>query len=347
MNRAFIVFLFLLYHGCSSPPKYSDNLIQGGEKHFKNLRQLTFSGENAEAYFSLDGTKLIYQAHDGDSLCDQIYIMDIKTGNSEMVSTGDGTTTCSFFEYPETKNFIYASTHLGSKSCPEKPDYSRGYVWKLYPDFDIFRASSNGEKIERLTDSPNYDAEATYAFDGSKIIYTSMVSGDLDLWTMLPDGSQKTQLTSRLGYDGGAFYSMDNKKIVWRSYYPETEKEKNDYMYLLKTNSIRPMALQIWTMNADGSNKKQVTDNNAANFGPFFFPKGDRIIFSSNMHDKKGRDFDLYAIDVDGSNLERITFFEGFDGFPMFSYDGKYLVFASNRNQKKRGDTNIFLAEWR
>ena len=233
MNRAFIVFLFLLYHGCSSPPKYSDNLIQGGEKHFKNLRQLTFSGENAEAYFSLDGTKLIYQAHDGDSLCDQIYIMDIKTGNSEMVSTGDGTTTCSFFEYPETKNFIYASTHLGSKSCPEKPDYSRGYVWKLYPDFDIFRASSNGKKIERLTDSPNYDAEATYAFDGSKIIYTSMVSGDLDLWTMLPDGSQKTQLTSRLGYDGGAFYSMDNKKIVWRSYYPETDKEKNDYMYLL------------------------------------------------------------------------------------------------------------------
>ena len=347
MNRAFIVFLFLLYHGCSSPPKYSDNLIHGGEKHFKNLRQLTFSGENAESYFSLDGTKLIYQAHDGDSLCDQIYIMDINTGNSEMVSTGDGTPTCSFFEYPETKNFIYASTHLGSKSCPEKPDYSRGYVWKLYPDFDIFRASLNGKKIERLTDSPNYDAEATYAFDGSKIIYTSMVSGDLDLWTMLPDGSQKTQLTSRLGYDGGAFYSMDNKKIVWRSYYPETEKEKNDYMYLLKTNSIRPMALQIWTMNADGSNKKQVTDNNAANFGPFFFPKGDRIIFSSNMHDKKGRDFDLYAIDVDGSILERITFFEGFDGFPMFSYDGKYLVFASNRNQKKRGDTNIFLAEWR
>ena len=347
MNRAFIVFLFLLYYGCSSPPKYSNNLIQGGEKHFKNLRQLTFSGENAEAYFSLDGTKLIYQAHDGDSLCDQIYIMDIKTGNSEMVSTGDGTTTCSFFEYPETKNFIYASTHLGSRSCPEKPDYSRGYVWKLYPDFDIFKANSNGDDIERLTDSPNYDAEATYAFDGSKIIYTSMVSGDLDLWTMLPDGSQKTQLTSRLGYDGGAFYSMDNKKIVWRSYYPETEKEKNDYMYLLKTNSIRPMALQIWTMNADGSNKKQVTDNSAANFGPFFFPKGDRIIFSSNMHDKKGRDFDLYAIDVDGSNLERITFFEGFDGFPMFSYDGKYLVFASNRNQKKRGDTNIFLAEWR
>ena len=336
----------LMLSACTNKIKYSNELIQSGETHFKNIRQLTFSGENAEAYFNSDGTKLIFQAHDGDSLCDQIYIMDIESGESRMVSTGDGTTTCSYFEYPETKNFIFASTHLGSKSCPEKPDFSRGYVWKLYPDFDIFKASLENKTIVRLTDSPNYDAEATYSFDGSKIIYTSMVSGDLELWTMLADGSQKTQLTSRLGYDGGAFYRHDNKKIVWRSYYPETEKEKKDYMLLLKDNSIRPMALQIWTMNEDGSNKVQVTNNNAANFGPFFFPDGDRIIFSSNMHDEKGRDFDLYAINTDGTNLKRITFFDGFDGFPMFSKDGKYLVFASNRNQKKRGDTNIFLAEW-
>ena len=220
-------------------------------------------------------------------------------------------------------------------------------MWKLYPDFDIFKADLGGTSLKRLTKSPDYDAEATYAFDGSKIIYTSMVTGDLELWTMLPDGSQKTQLTSRLGYDGGAFYSQDNEKIVWRSYYPETEKERADYRSLLAENSIRPMALQIWTMNADGSNKKQITDNNAANFGPFFFPDAERIIFSSNMHDERGRDFDLYAINADGTGLERITHFNGFDGFPMFSRDGKYLVFASNRNQKKRGETNIFLAEWR
>ena len=348
MKNTAALFLFMLaLSGCEKTTEYSNELIQNGETHFKNIRQLTFSGENAEAYFSFDGTKLIYQAHDGDSLCDQIYVMDIKTGDSKMVSTGDGTTTCSYFEYPETKKIIYASTHLGSKFCPEKPDFSRGYVWKLYPDFDIFKAGLGGTSLKQLTDSPNYDAEATYAFDGSKIIYTSMATGDLELWTMLPDGSQKTQLTSRLGYDGGAFYSQDNKKIVWRSYYPETEKEKKDYRSLLAENSIRPMALQLWTMNADGSNKKQVTDNNAANFGPFFFPDAGRIIFSSNMHDERGRDFDLYAINTDGTNLERITYFDGFDGFPMFSRDGKYLVFASNRNQKKRGETNIFLAEWR
>tara|TARA_B110000116_G_scaffold75454_1_gene65531 strand:- start:1636 stop:2685 length:1050 start_codon:yes stop_codon:yes gene_type:complete len=346
ISTLLILLLLFFLSACLKSPKYSNDLIQKGEGHFKNIRQLTLSGENAEAYFSADGSKLIFQAHDVDSLCDQIYIMDIHTGDTKLVSTGNGTTTCSYFEYPETKKIIYASTHLGSTSCPEKPDLSKGYVWKLYPDFDIFKATIGGTGLERLTSSPDYDAEATFAFDGSKIIYTSMASGDLDLWTMLSDGSQKTQLTTKLGYDGGAFYSQDNKKIVWRSYYPETEKEKTAYRSLLAENSIRPMALQLWTMNADGSNKKQITDNNAANFGPFFFPDGKRIIFSSNMHDKKGRDFDLYAINANGTNLERITYFNGFDGFPMFSRDGKYLVFASNRNQKKRGDTNIFLAEW-
>ena len=235
----FIVILLIIF-SCNSKPTSSNELIIKGEIRFKNLRQLTFSGENAEAYFSYDGTKLIFQAHDGDSLCDQIYIMDIESGESRMVSTGDGTTTCSYFEYPETKKYIYASTHLGSRSCPEKPDFSKGYVWKLYPDFDIFKASLGNKTLERLTDSPNYDAEATYAFDGSKIIYTSMVSGDLDLWTMLPNGSQKTQLTSRLGYDGGAFYSQDGKSIVWRAYYPERLVDiRKNRMSSLKETKIK------------------------------------------------------------------------------------------------------------
>jgi len=327
-------------------PIYNNFLIQDGEKHFKNLRQLTFSGENAEAYFSADGKQLIFQAHDGDSLCDQIYIMDIASGETEMVSTGDGVTTCSYFEYPDCEKIVYASTHLGGKGCPPKPDFSRGYIWKLYQDYDIFRANVDGSDLEQLTDSPNYDAEATVAFDGSKIVYTSMVSGDLDVWTMNTDGSNKQQLTHRLGYDGGAFFNATADKIVWRVYHPETPEEIADYKSLLADNSIRPMALQLWTMDADGSNKKQVTNNGSANFGPYFFPSGDRLIFSSNLHDPKGRDFDLYAINTDGTNLERITHFDGFDGFPMFSPDGKYFVFASNRNQAKRGNTNLFICEW-
>jgi Tol biopolymer transport system component len=326
---------------------FNNSLILSDESHFKNMSQLTFSGENAEAYFSADGKKLIFQAHDGDSLCDQIYIMDIESRSIKLVSTGNGVTTCSFFKYPNDNGIIYSSTHMDDPDCPPKPDFSKGYIWKLYPGFDIYEAGLSGLSPRPLTSSPGYDAEATYSFDGKKIIYTSLISGDLDLWYMNPDGSGKQQLTNRLGYDGGAFYSYDAKKIVWRAYYPETEEEIINYKSLLKENSIRPMALQIWTMNANGTNKKQITDNNSANFGPIYFPKADKIIFSSNMHDPKGRDFDLYSINIDGSDLERITYFEGFDGFPMFSPNGQYLVFASNRNQNKRGDTNIFICEWK
>ena len=346
LTALLLLFFQLHNYGCSRKPKYSNHLIQEGEEHFKNLRQLTFSGENAEAYFSSDGKNLIFQAHDGDGLCDQIYMMDIATGSAEMVSTGNGVTTCSYFQYPDNDGIIYASTHLADSNCPPKPDYSLGYIWKLYEGYDIFKASMDGSNLQRLTDTPGYDAEATFSFDGRKIIYTSLESGDLDLWTMNPDGSEKRQLTNRPGYDGGAFYSYDGSTIVWRAYYPESKKEIIDYKALLSENEIRPMALQLRIMNSDGTNQQQVTDNGAANFGPFFFPNGKRIIFSSNLHDEKGRDFDLYAINTDGTNLERITHYEGFDGFPMFSPDGKYLVFASNRNQAKRGDTNIFICEW-
>ncbi len=324
----------------------SNDFIHEEETHFKNLRQLTFSGENAEAYFSADGTKLILQAHDGKGLCDQIYIMDLASGEVELVSTGDGVTTCAYFQYPDDDKIVYASTHLADKACPPPPDYNKGYIWKLHEDYDIFRADPDGSNLERLTDTPRYDAEATYAKDGSQIVYTSISSGDLEVWTMNPDGSNKVQLTDKLGYDGGPFFSHDGKKIVWRAFYPETEAEISEYSQLLADNSIRPMNLQIRVMNTDGSHKTQITDNAAANFAPFFFPDDKRIIFCSNMAGPQGRNFDLWAVDVDGSNLERITYFDGFDGFPLFSPNGKYFVFCSNRNQAREGDTNVFICEW-
>ena len=351
-NFNFLIFSFILIC-CNAKNNqdlnliYNNSLIVDGESHFKNIAQLTFSGENAEAYFSPDGKKLIYQGHDGDDLCDQIYIMDIESGNIDSVSNGQGVTTCSFFQYPDANKIIYSSTYLDDIACPPKPDYSMGYVWKLYPGYDIYSADVNGSNIMRLTSEPGYDAEATYSFDGKKIIYTSLITGDLELWTMNSDGTEKKQLTNKLGYDGGAFYSHNGSKIIWRAYYPETDKEISEYKYLLLDNSIRPMALQLWLMDANGSNKKQITNNGSANFGPFFFPKDNKIIFSSNMHDPKGRDFDLYSVNIDGSNLARITYFNGFDGFPMFSPNGKYLVFASNRNQKNSGDTNLFICEWK
>lgn len=336
-------------HESSSTPAVREvaaDLIVKREKHFKNIRQLTFSGENAEAYFSADGKNLSFQAHDGEGLCDQIYNFNLETGNITPVSNGKGVTTCAYYEHPDDKKIIYASTHHVSEKCPDPPDYTKGYIWKLHSGFDIFKSNPDGTSTEQLTFENGYDAEGTVAFDGSRIVYTSISSGDLEIWTMNTDGSDKKMLTSKPGYDGGPFYSHDNSKIVWRAYYPETDREIEDYMNLLRDSSIRPMALQIWVMDADGGNKKQITDNEAANFAPFFFPDDKRIIFCSNMGDPKGRNFDLWAIDLDGKNLEQITFYEGFDGFPIFSPDGRYFVFASNRNQALEGDTNIFICEW-
>jgi Tol biopolymer transport system component len=272
--------------------------------------------------------------------------MNIDGSNVKMLSNGEGRTTCSYF-YPNGKRILYSSTHLGDKQCPPRPDYSKGYVWAVYPTYDIFTANPDGTNPKQLTNAPGYDAETTITRDGKKLVFTSMRGGDLDIYTMDADGKNVRQLTNELGYDGGPFWSYDGKQIVFRAYHPQTEQQKTDYLELLKQNLIRPTVLEIWVMNANGSNKRQVTNNGKANFGPYFFPDGKRIIFASNMDDPKGgRNFDLYKINVDGSGQERITFSEAFDGFPMFSPDGKKLVFASNRNAKAQGETNVFIADW-
>ena len=314
------------------------------EKHLRNVRQLSFGGENAEAYFSTNGKKLIFQSTRDGHQCDQIYTMNLDGSDVKMISTGDGRTTCSYF-FPGDKRVLYSSTHLGGKQCPPRPDFSQGYVWAVYDTFDIFTANPDGSNLKQLTTTPGYDAETTINRQG-KLVFTSKRDGDLDIYTMDADGGNVKRLTNELGYDGGPFWSYDGKQIVYRAYHPQTEKERTDYTDLLKQNLIRPTVLDIWVMNADGSHKRQVTNLNKASFAPYFFPDGKRIIFSSNVADSKGRDFDLYVINVDGRELERITYNNTFDGFPMFSPDGKKLVFASNRNSAKQGDTNIFIADW-
>ena len=322
----------------------NNDLALPQEKHLRNVKQLTFGGENAEAYFSPDGKKLIFQSTRDERECDQIYTMNIDGSDVKMVSTGDGRTTCSYF-FPNGKRILYSSTHLGAKQCPPRPDFSGGYVWAVYDTFDIFTANTDGSNLKQLTDVAGYDAETTISRNG-KLVFTSKRSGDLDIYTMDADGRNIKRLTTELGYDGGPFWSYDGKQIVYRAYHPQTEKEKSDYVALLKQNLIRPTTLEIWVMNADGSNKRQITHLNKASFAPYFFPDGKRVIFSSNVADPKGRDFDLYSIKTDGTGLERITYNNTFDGFPMFSPDGRKLVFASNRNGKVQGETNIFIADW-
>ena len=321
-------------------------LTKQREARFGEITQLTFEGENAEAYWAFDGSTLIFQSTPvaGEG-CDQIYTIDPSTGVRARVSTGDGRTTCSYF-YPGGDRILYSSTHHFNRACPTPPDFSMGYVWAVYPSFDIFAADADGSNPEQLTSSFGYDAEATFSPTGDRIIFTSVRDGDLDLYSMRPDGSDVTRITDRLGYDGGAFYSPDGTKIVWRAHYPETPEATEDYLSLLAEGLIRPSALDIHIADADGSNPRQLTDNGAANFAPYWHPSGEQIIFSSNMDDPRGRDFELYLINVDGTGLERVTWSEGFDGFPVFHPDGTKLVFGSNRNESHEGNTNLFLVEW-
>jgi len=316
-----------------------------GERRLANVRQLTAGGENAEAYWSFDGTKLVYQARKPGAECDQIYLLDPHTAESHMVSTGKGRTTCSYF-YPSGEQILYSSTHHHDASCPPNPDFSMGYVWPVYETYDVFVADVDGSNLRQLTTEDGYDAEATFSPAGDRIVFTSVRNGDLDLYSMNPDGSDVVQLTDRLGYDGGAFYSPDGSRIIWRAHYPEPGPEADDYVELLGQGLLRPGELEIWVMNADGSDPRQVTNVGGANFAPYWHPDGERILFSSNHHDPSGRDFEIYMIGLDGEGLERITYSPDFDGFPVFSPDGRYLVFGSNRNNMGTSDTNVFIAEW-
>ena len=319
-------------------------LVFDGEDHLANLRQLTFGGQNAEAYFSYDGTELIFQSTRDELECDAIFRMNADGSEVRQVSSGRGATTCAFIA-PDGGAIIYASTHLGGEACPPKPDYSRGYVWPLYPSYDIFRADPDGGNPVRLTENESYDAEGVYSPQGDRIVFTSLRTGDLELFLMNPDGSGVEQLTDEPGYDGGAFFSRDGKWIVWRASRPQGQALE-EYRSLLAQGLIRPGKLEIYIMDLEDRKPIRLTANDAANFGPYWHPDGRHIIFSSNMRDPKGRDFDLYLLDVRSRELERITRYPGFDGFPMFSHDGSKLVFASNRNGKVRGETNVFIADW-
>ena len=315
------------------------------EAHLQNLKQLTFGGQNAEAYFSYDGSKLIFQSTRPPFACDQIFSMNVDGSDVKLLNSGKGRTTCGFF-FPDGKRIIYASTHLGSGACPPAPDRSGGYVWPIYPAYEIFSANTDGSALKRLTKTPGYDAEGTISSDGKKIVFTSMRSGDLDIYTMNADGSGTRRLTSEKGYDGGPFFSWDGKSIVYRAYHPQTKEELQEYESLLGQNLIKPTRAEIFIMSADGTNKRQLTKNGAANWAPFLHPNNRQMIFSSNLHDPERRSFSLYVINVDGTGLERITSGARFDSFPMFSRDGKKLVFASTRNAKEPREFNIFTAGW-
>jgi len=314
--------------------------------HFlSNIRQLTSGGENAEAYWSPDGKRLIFQSTRSGSKCDQIYVMNADGSGQHMVSTGKGRTTCGYF-LPDGKRILYASTHLASDACPPEADHSKGYVWAVYPGYDIFTANADGSALKRITNADGYDAEATVNWKTRKIIYTSMASGDLDLWEMNLDGSDKKQITHTYGYDGGAVFSHDGKRIVWRANHPSTPADKKRYADLLHDNLTSPMKMELFVADADGSNARQITDFGCASFAPTFSPDDKQILFASNKHACDSSKFELYVINTDGSGLRQVTSFGGFTSFPEFSPDGKKVVFVSDWKAPARYEFNVFTADW-
>lgn len=320
-------------------------LVMKDEKHFGHVDPLTRGGQNAEAYLSPDDGWITFQSTSGDVECDQIFVMKTDGSERKMVSTGKGRTTCSYFLDDHT--VIYASTHLADEKCPPKPDHSVGYVWPVYPGYDIFKVdlkSGDPAKPVRITESAGYDAEATVSHDGSRIVFTSMRDGDLDLYTMKSDGTDVTRITTSVGYDGGAFFSPDGTQVVYRAFHPKDDKEMEEYKSLLAKDLFRPSWLEVFVAKADGSEARRVTDFGVASFCPSWYPDGKRIIFSSNKAGK--RIFELFSVDVDGKNLEQITHAGEFDGFPVFTRNGKKLVWASNRHGSAPRETNIFIADW-
>ena len=334
--------------------KTLNNLAYPQEKNLKNIQQLTYNGDNAEAYFSFNDSKLVFQSNNKNwnITCDQIFITDtnnfsMKNNKPVMLSTGFGRTTCSYF-LPGDTSIVYASTHLVDSLCPIEPKRRDDgkYVWPIYSSYDIFTSDLTGNILTQLTNNDGYDAEATVSPNGDKIVFTSIRSGDLELYTCDIDGSNIHQVTNQLGYDGGAFFSNDGKKLVFRASRPESQEEINNYKTLLEEGLVQPTKMEIFMCNTDGSNLKQITNLGNANWAPFFHPSDEKIIFSSNHKSLRGFPFNLFMIDTTGENLTQITFDDTFDSFPMFSFDGKKIIFSSNRNNQGTRNTNLFIADW-
>lgn len=318
----------------------------GAQTHLGNIRQLTSGGQNAEAYWSPDGRRLVFQTTRAPYECDQIFVMNADGTGQHLVSTGKGRTTCGYF-LGDGQHIVYGSTHEAAPACPAPPDRSKGYVWGVFPGYDIYLAALDGKIERKLTSATGYDAEATVNWKTERIVYTSLASGDLDLWTMRPDGADKKRITTKTGYDGGAVFSRDGTKLVWRANHPSTPETMARYKELLRENLTAPMKMELVVGGADGSNARAITDFGCASFAPTFTPDGKRILFASNKHNCDGRRFELFLINLDGSGLEQVTDFGGFTSFPEFSPDGKTLVFCSDRGAKERYEFNIFTAEWK
>jgi TolB protein len=364
-----------LLSGCQSPrpagPKAPplpgvlpvDHLIQPGESRFSALYQVTFGGENAEAYWSSDGTRLVLQRRDSAAgiECDRIFVtpdggaaaLESPT-KLEQISDGRGVCTCAYF-LNDDREILYASTTASHATCPAPPDMAQGYVWKLHAEYDIYAQDLESGAVRRLTDSYGYDAEGTVSPDGASMVFTSTRCGDPELWILDFASNALHQVTRTPGYDGGAFFSNDGRRLIFRATRFSSEKQAEEeagFARLLAEGLVRPSAMELYTIGVDGTGRQRLTDLGGANWAPFFTPDDQQVLFASNHHvGPRSRNFDLFLVPSQSGphgpeQLERVTTYDGFDSFPMFSPDGRWLAFSSNRGGTNN-ETNVFIARWR
>jgi len=338
-------------HGAGLDTSDAEGLLPEESGHLKNLRRLTYGGEDAEAYFSPDGKSLVLQSNREGHEFDQIYTMNSDGTQLVRRSPGPGKTTCAFFS-PDGERIVYATTHLEPDAEPETYDPTKGEMWVLDAAYDVVSCKRDGTDLVRLTDAPGYDAECAASRTTGQIVFCSMRTGDPELFVMNADGSGEKQLTSAKGYDGGPFFSVDGTKIIWRTYCPSTPEQEKEYDDFISRGAVGRWPMDIWIMNADGSDKQRITTRGEKErrtcWAPYLHPDMKTIVFvSTTMPPGGGRpNFDLHTIDVDGRNLERITHSPAFDGFPMFSDDGKRIAFVSSRGAASRGEVSVYVADW-
>lgn len=316
-----------------------------------DTKQFTFDGRRAgEGYFRKDGRYFIFQSErDTQNPFYQIYLRDMKTGQTRRVSPGGGKTTCAWI-HPVKEKVIFSSTHTDPKltekvaaEWAERKAPKSRYNWSFDEVYDIFEADFNGKNLKNLTHAPGYDAESSYSPDGQWIAFASNRAGYtetlteadkaafekdpsymMDIYLMRADGSQVKRLTNTRGYDGGPFFSPDGKRITFRRFSPDGR------------------SAEVYTIGVDGQDERRITKLNAMSWAPFYHPSGDYLIFASSVFGH--HNFELFIVDVNGDKPPvRVTNQEGFDGLPVFSPSGRELYWT---HSNPGGEGQIYVAKW-
>jgi TolB protein len=339
--RTILVLGLLSTMGLPQPPGEGNWQAQEAA-YLKNIKQLTFDYARAgEAYFSPDGKLIIFQAEEkGENPFYQIFVQDLQTGRARRVSPGAGRTTCGYFR-PDGRRIIFASAHTNPHFKEEAADElrkraeeatsgrRRRYEWVFDPYMRIYEADLDGGNLRLLTDAPGYNAEGSHSRDGKQIVFCSNRDGNLELYIMAADGGNVRKLTNAPGcYNGGPFFSPDGQRVIFRA-----DRHKKD-------------ELQVYVINADGTDERQLTQIDGVAWAPFWHPDGKHIVYTSAVHKPNQRpNYDLYWMNVETGKTTRLTFAPGQDVLPVFSPDGKKLMWTSNRDGLMPG-TQIFVADF-